>query len=42
MNEPGLHTPSTVSDRDLIEIIKERMAHLRKSERKVALAQTAS
>lgn len=36
MSQPGLHTSGTASDRDLIEVIKERMAQLRKSERKVA------
>ncbi len=36
MNEPGLHATGVATDRDLIEVIKERMARLRKSERKVA------
>jgi RpiR family carbohydrate utilization transcriptional regulator len=36
MSQPGLNTPVAVSDRDLIEVIKERMAQLRRSERKVA------
>lgn len=36
MNEPALHTPITTSDHDLLEVIKERMPQLRKSERKVA------
>ena len=36
MSEPGFLVSSIATDPDLIEVIKERMAHLRKSERKVA------
>ncbi len=36
MSQPGFHTPGVPSDHDVIEAIKERMAQLRKSERKVA------
>jgi RpiR family carbohydrate utilization transcriptional regulator len=36
MSQPGVHTPGTAADRDVIEVINERMSHLRKSERKVA------
>ena len=36
MSRPGIDAHASPPDRDVIEIIRERMAHLRKSERKVA------